>query len=59
MNKDNLKRKLTLNRETLVTLTPESLQSAQGGITPAIPAIVSFVVTCLSCGFFCNPQKAR
>jgi hypothetical protein len=56
MKQDGLKRKLTLNRETLVTLTPEALESAQGGLTPAI---VSFVLTCLSCGFFCNPNKAR
>ena len=56
MKQDGLKRKLTLNRETLVTLTPDALEGVQGGLTPAI---VSFVITMLSCGFFCNPQKAR
>ena len=51
MNKDNLKRKLTLNRETLVTLTPEALESAQGGLTPAIVSIKLITRLSIACSF--------
>jgi hypothetical protein len=57
MKKTVLKKKLTLDRETISPLTAETLENVNGGGTPSI--IASFIITMLSCGFFCNPQKAR
>jgi hypothetical protein len=57
MKKTVLKKKLTLDRETITPLTEDTLENINGGSTPSV--VISFIVTMLSCGFFCNPQKAR
>ena len=51
------KKKLVLDRETITTLNEVKLDDVKGGATPSV--IASLIITMLSCGFFCNPQKAR
>jgi hypothetical protein len=51
------KKRLVLECETVAQLTNNSLADVKGGATPSL--VISFIVTMLSCGFFCNPQKAR
>lgn len=56
MKNSVVKKKLVLERETITQLSNATLEGVNGGLTPFL---VSVVITMLSCGFFCNPQKAR